>query len=127
MAELQSKVSHVMMEYNTANPTLQINLYSPTLTEVHRLSSHFSMAHGLGHTLLFGHTHPEPLVQLAALHAGLTVVQPSFCFSPSLLASSEPQGMSSRSYREVEFQRDLTSVYTRAGIKVRRADQQLYM
>ncbi len=116
-----------MDEYNSANATLHINLYGPTLTELHRLSTHLSMPHGLSHTLLLGHSHPEPLVQLAALHAGFTVIQVSFCFSPGLLASCDPQGMSASSYQDEEFQRDLVSVYTRAGVKVRLTHRQRTM
>ncbi len=119
MANLQSKLSHTLTEYNLAHPTLHINLYCPTVREIHRLSSQLSMPHALSHTLVLGHAHPEPLVHMAALHAGFTVIQPSYCFSPGLLASSDHLGMSAGSYQEEDFRRDLISIYSRAGVKVR--------
>ena len=77
-----------------------------------------SSPHDLGHMILLGHTHPEPLVYAAALHCGFAVVQPSQCFSPGLLQGVSQWGMSSRSYGVEQLRRDLRAVYTSAGVKV---------
>lgn len=70
--------------------------------------------------ILVGYTHPDPLVQLAAAHCGYTVTQPSLCFSPSLPTSScSPFGMSPASYDETKFRKDLCSIYTETGVKVK--------
>ena len=70
-----------------------------------------------GHMILLGHTHPEPLLQLASLHCGYTLVKPSQYFSQSLLTSSSQSGMSLGSYSIKQMRRDLLTIYTLAGVK----------
>ena len=67
--------------------------------------------------ILLGHTHPEPLLQLASLHCGYTLVKPSQYFSQSLLTSSSQSGMSLESYSIKQMRRDLLTIYTIAGVK----------
>ena len=67
--------------------------------------------------ILLGHTHPEPLLQLASLHCGYTLVKPSQYFSQSLLTSSSQSGMSLGSYSIKQMRRDLLTIYTIAGVK----------
>ena len=72
----------------------------------------------MGHMILLGHAHPEPLVHSAALHCGFTVVQPSQYFHPRSTQGGSHWGMSGRSYGVEELKRDLRAVYTSAGVKV---------
>ena len=89
------------------------------LEELHRLCQLMTSPFDLSHLILVGHTHPDPLVRLAAANCGYTVTQPSLCFSPSLPTTScSPFGMSPASYSVTRFREDLTSIYTEAGMKV---------
>ena len=76
--------------------------------------------HDLGHVILLGHTHPEPVVHLAALWAGLTLVRPSHRHSSALLSqtpdSAEPVGGAKS--RLDDFEQDLLAIYSTAGLKV---------
>ena len=91
------------------------------LEGLYRLSQLLKSPFDLSHMVLIGHTHPDPLVQLAAAHCGYTVTQPSLCFSPSLTtASCSPFGMSPASYSVERFKMNLCSIYTEAGVKVRK-------
>ena len=90
-----------------------------TLEELYRLSQLLKSPFDLSHVVLIGHTHPGPLVQLAAAHCGYKVTQPSLCFSPSLPTTScSPFGMSPASYSVERLKVDLCSIYTEAGVKV---------
>lgn len=67
--------------------------------------------------ILLGHAYPEPLVRLAALHCGHTLVQPSQYFSQSLLQTESHLGMSPCSYLIPQFRKDLITIYTTAGVR----------
>ena len=82
------------------------------------MSHVISSPHDLGHMILLGHAHPDPLVHSAALHCGFTVVQPSQYFHPGSTEGGGHWGMSWRSYDVQELKRDLKAVYTSAGVKV---------
>lgn len=71
----------------------------------------------LGHVITLGNAHPEPLVRLASLHCGYTVVKVSQFFSQSLLHSSSQCGMSPSSYDIPQFRKDLIAICTTAGVK----------
>ena len=66
---------------------------------------------------MLGHTHPEPLVQLAALNTGHTFTQPSQHFSTTLLSSTNPFGISAHTYNVEYLKKDLVRTYTIAGVK----------
>ena len=66
---------------------------------------------------MLGYTHPEPLVQLAAILNGYTVVQPSQYFSQTLLQAKSPFGMSTHSYGIPQLRKNFISIYTTAGVK----------
>ena len=89
-----------------------------TVEEVWHLSHVISSSHDLGHMILLGHAHPDPLVHSAAQHCGFTVVQPSQYFHPGSNEGGGHWGMSWRSYDVQELKRDLKAVYTSAGVKV---------
>ena len=71
----------------------------------------------MGQLLLLGHTHPEPLVQLAALHTGHTFTQPSHLHSSTLISSGNTQGISPHTYTLESLRKDLVHTYTIAGVK----------
>lgn len=89
------------------------------LEEIHQLSQLIQSPFDLSHVVLLGHAHPDPLVQLAAVHCGYTVTRPSAYFSQSLLTSSaSPPGMSPSSYSENSLKDNLCSLYSDTGVKV---------
>ena len=102
-----------------------------TVEEVWHLCRVINSPPDLGHMILLGNAHPEPLVRLAALHSGHTLVQTWHGFSQHLLHSSDQLGMSPDSYSTPHFRRDLISVYTTAGVRNERlvlllTDKQLF-
>lgn len=88
-----------------------------TVEEVSYLCHVISSPPDLSHVILLGNTRPEPLVRLAALHSGYTVMQTSQCSSHHLLHSSDHFGMSLENYSVLQFRRDLISIYTTAGVR----------
>ena len=70
-----------------------------------------------GHMMILGHTHPECLVHLAALHCGSTLVKPSQYFNQSLLSSSSHCGLSLATYSVKQLRKDLLTIFTTAGVK----------
>ena len=87
-----------------------------TVEEIWHLSQIVSSPHDLGHVTLLGHTHPGPMVHLAALLSGFTVVQPSQYHSPGLLSRSQEVGGAGVTLED--FERALLDVYSAAGLKV---------
>lgn len=71
----------------------------------------------LGHVIMLGNACTEPLVRLASLHCGYTVVQTTQHSTHTLLHSSDHFGMSPVNYLIPQFRRDLISIYTTAGLK----------
>ena len=67
--------------------------------------------------MMLGMAHPEPLVRVAALHCGYTVMQTTQSSSQNLLHSPDSFGMSPVSYSTPQFRRDLILIYTTAGVR----------
>ncbi len=88
-----------------------------TIEEVVHLCEILASPHDMAHALLLGHTHSEPLVQLAALHTGHTLTQPSQHFSATLLTTLTPHGISPYSYQLENLRKNLVHIYTTAGVK----------
>ena len=77
---------------------------------------------------MLGHTHPEPLVRLAALHCGYSVVQTTQNSSQNLHMSSEGER---EAYSVPQFRRDLITICTTSGTRNERivlllTDKQLF-
>ncbi len=85
--------------------------------EVKRFSEVLTSPHDMAHLLLLGHTHAQPLVQLAALHTGHTLTTPSQHFSSTLLTATHPHGIAPHSYTLEQLRKDLVHLYTVAGVK----------
>lgn len=88
-----------------------------TIEEISYLCRVIDAQDDFNHIILLGYAHPEPMVQLAAIHSGYSVVQPSQYFSSSLLSANNPFGMSSHSYDVTQLRKNLISIYTTAGVK----------
>lgn len=67
--------------------------------------------------MILGHTYPECMVHLAALHCGYNLVKPSQYFSQTLLSASAHSGMSLDSYSIKQLRKDLLTIYTTAGVR----------
>lgn len=92
-------------------------VFQSTVEEVKRICEVLTSSHDMAHLLLLGHTHPQPLVQLAALHTGHTLTTPSQHFNSTLITATHPHGISSYSYKNDQLCKDLVHLYTVAGIK----------
>lgn len=88
-----------------------------TVEEIHHLCHVINSPFDHSHIMILGHTHPESLVHLAALHCGHTLVKPSQYFSQTLLHASGQSGMSSNTYSVKQLRKDLLTIYTTAGVK----------
>ena len=88
-----------------------------TIEEVWHLCHVINSPPDLGHVVMLGHAHPEPLVRVAALHCGYTVSQTTQSSSQNLFHATDSFGMSPVNYSIPQFRRDLIAIYTTAGVR----------
>ena len=88
-----------------------------TIEEVCYLCHIIASPPDLGHVIMLGNAHPEPLVQLASLYCGYTLVQTTQYFSQTLFQSNSHFGMSHQNYSISQFRKDLITIYTTCGVK----------
>lgn len=94
-----------------------LSRFQSTIEEVTFLCRVLSSPHATAHLLLLGHTHPEPLVQLTALHTGYTFTKPTQYFSSTLFTSPTPSSTPLPTYQPEDLLRDLVHFFTIAGVK----------
>ena len=91
--------------------------FQSTIEELRHLCHVINSPPDLGHVIVLGNTHPEPLIRLASLHCGYTVVQTTQNSSHTLFHSSSPFGLSLVSYSVPQFRKDLIAASTTAGVR----------
>lgn len=103
------------------------------MEEVHYLCHVLGSPPDLSHMIMLGNAHPEPLLRLAALHSGYSVMQPSQGSGHHLPHSStEHSGAPSLEKSSIlQFRRDLISIFTNVGVRNERVlllltDKQLF-
>lgn len=87
------------------------------MEEVNYLCHTINSPPDLGHVIMLGKAHPEPLVRLASLHCGYSVVQTSQNSSNTHQHSNDPNGMSPVKYAIPQFRKDLVAISTTAGVR----------
>ena len=92
-------------------------VFQNTVEEIRYLCHVINSPPDLGHVMMLGHAHPEPLIRLASLHCGYSVVQTLQNSNHTLQHSSDPNGMSAVKYSIPQFRRDLIAISTTAGVR----------